>query len=116
MNKRYKRGEVIMVDLGEVGSKQIIGREQGKTRPCIIIKSLHRIGSLIILLITSSKPKSLRYYNVKILKGEENLTYDSYVLCHQIRTVSTDRVIEKIGSLPSLANNKIRNILLDLLD
>jgi len=116
MKKKYKRGEVIMVDLGEVGSKQIIGHEQGKTRPCIIIKSLHSIGLLIILPITSSKPKSLRYYHVKILKGEGNLTYDSYVLCHQIRTVSTDRVIDKIGSLPSLVNNKIRNILLDLLD
>ena len=113
---KYKRGEVIKVNLGEVGTKQIKGHEQGKVRPCVVIKSLHRIGLLIILPLTSKKPKNISFYHVRINKGIGSLTYDSYVLCHQIRTISTDRIIEKTGFLPSMEINKIHTVLLDLLE
>ncbi len=99
---KYKRGEIITVDLGKVGTMQIKGHEQGNTRPCVIIKSLHRIGLLIILPLTSKKPNNISFYHVKISKGVGNLIYDSYVLCHQIRSISTDRVLNKTGNLPSV--------------
>jgi len=74
-NKKFKAGDVINVKLGEVGTKQIIGHEQGNNRPCVVIKSFR--GLLIILPITSKKPKNISYYHIKIEKGIANLTYES---------------------------------------
>lgn len=112
---KFKKGEIIRANLGEVGTSQIKGHEQGKTRPCVVIKSLHIIGLVIILPITSKKPKKIGFYHVKLDKGVGNLTHDSFALCHQIRTISTTRVIDKIGLLPSIHKEKIQTVLLDLL-
>ena len=36
----YITGEVVLINLGTVRNKEILGHEQGNTRPCVIIKSL----------------------------------------------------------------------------
>lgn len=117
MNKtNYKRGDVLMINLGTVGTTEIRGHEQGNLRPCIVIKSLHNIKLLIVVPLTSKKPKHIAYFHVKINKGIAGLTLDSYVLCHHIRTISTDRILKKLGILPSIDLGKVQTVLLDLID
>ncbi len=110
----FNTGDILLINLGELNTSEIIGREQGKTRPCIVIKSLSRIGLLIVVPLTGTKPNSSIYYKVEI----ENSSLDktSYALCHQIRTLSIERVIKKLGDVDELDLDKIQWVLYDLLD
>ena len=85
------RGEIWSIDLDPV-----IGHEQAKTRPCLVISentfNQGPFGIVTIVPITS-KYKTILWY-VKI-KPVGILKYDSYALCHQLRTVSINRFLGK---------------------
>ena len=92
-----KRGEVYLINLDPV-----IGSEQGKTRPCLVIQN--NIGNkyspnTIIASITSKIDKEYPFI-IKVNKGVGNLPKDSFVQLDQIRTISSKRIIKKIGVLP----------------
>jgi mRNA interferase MazF len=108
-----KRGDVYLINLDPV-----IGSEQGKTRPCLIIQN--NIGNkysqnTIITFITSKIDKEYPFL-VKIDKGVANLPKDSFVQLDQIRTISVKRIIKKIGSLPKEVMLKIDVALKNSLD
>lgn len=116
MKQNYQKGEIINVDFGKP-PVEVKGHEQGFNRPCVIIKSFNNMRLAIVVPVTSKTPKISYYTIVKLLKGTGNLTYDSYALCHQIRTISVDdRVINKIGKLDSKELMKINTVLLDTLE
>ena len=72
---------------------------------------------LAIILPCSSKEPTYNHYTVvKMLKGAGGLSKDSYVLCHQIRTISFDRVLKNIGILDLKNMLKVKAVLLDTLD
>lgn len=108
-----KKGEIYLINLDPV-----IGSEQGKTRPCLIIQN--NIGNkysqnTIIASITSKIDKEYPFL-VKIDKGVANLPKDSFVQLDQIRTISVKRIIKKIGSLPKDIMLKINVALKNSLD
>jgi mRNA interferase MazF len=109
------KGEIIDVNLGQP-PKEVKGHEQGFKRPCIVIKAFHNLGLAIVIPVTSNQPKYSIYTIVKLLKGSGGLTSDSYALCHQIRTVSFDRIIKKRGKLDSKDILKIHSVLIDTLE
>jgi len=112
MKQTYLPGEIIRVDLGEV--HEVRGHEQAKTRPCIVVKSFSNFRLAIILPVTSSS--SLSFYTiVPLLQGTGGLTKDSNVLCHQIRTISFDRIIGSVGKLDKRDLLKIQAVLFDTL-
>lgn len=111
----YQKGDVVDVDLG-VPPVSIKGHEQAKERPCIIIKAFNNLGLTIILPITSSQPPQHLYTFVNLPKGLGGLSKDSYVLCHQIRTVSIDRITRKRGKLELKDFLKIQSVLVDTLE
>ena len=81
----------------------IIGSEQGKSRPVLII-SEDQINELLnivnILPITSRKPGRLIYPNeVLIPSGHYGLINESVILCHQIRTVDKKRLSKTYGHI-----------------
>ncbi|MDO8625304.1 MAG: type II toxin-antitoxin system PemK/MazF family toxin [Candidatus Diapherotrites archaeon] len=92
-----RRGDIVLVKLNPV-----LGSEQGKTRPCLIIQN--DIGNAtspttIVAAITSATEKEYPF-TVFLPKGEANLPKDSSVMLNQIRTVSVaDRIITKIGGV-----------------
>lgn len=91
------RGDIYLINLDPVK-----GSEQGKTRPCLIIQN--DIGNkysptTIISSLTSKGDESYPFL-VKVDKGVANLPKDSYIQLNQIRTISKERIISKIGSLP----------------
>jgi mRNA interferase MazF len=80
------RGDVFLVNLDPV-----IGSEQGKTRPCVIIQN--DLGNeyspvTIIACITSTMSRKAFPTNVFIL--------------NQVRTVDKTRLIRKLGSVPQI--------------
>ena len=107
-----KQADIIWVDFGEV--KDAVGHEQAKTRPCIVIKDFNKLQMAIVLPL-STKEKSF-YKVVKIEKVETGLSVDSYALCHQLRTISYDRIKGKSGTLSQRAFFKIKGVLVDILE
>lgn len=115
MALNYQKGDVVDVDLGRP-PKEIKGHEQGLKRPSIIIKSFDNLGLAIIVPCTTTEPQNSLYTIVKLIKGIGGLTSDSFALCHQIRTISFDRILNKRGTLPQNSILKISSVLTDTLD
>ena len=115
MSNNYQKGDVIDVNLGNP-PKEIKGHEQGLIRPCIILKSFNNLGLATIIPCTTKESRFSIYTIVKIPKGTGGLVSDSYALCHQIRTISFDRIVRKRGHLPPTEILKIQSVLLDTLD
>ncbi|MCA9731729.1 MAG: type II toxin-antitoxin system PemK/MazF family toxin [Deferribacteres bacterium] len=83
----------------------VIGSEQGKTRPVLVIsdEQINQILPVVnVLPITSKKANRTIYPNEVLLeKGIAGLSNESIVLCHQIRTLDKKRLIKKFGMIDS---------------
>lgn len=113
---KLKKGDIVSVDLG-TPPNEIKGHEQGNKRPCFVVKSLPPLELAIVLPITTTTPGNPHFTTVKLTAGTANLSSDSYVLCHQIRTVSFDRIAPvPIGTLSDNDIEKIQIVLLDLIE
>ena len=81
----------------------VIGSEQGKTRPVIVVSqtALNQTLPVVnVLPITSRKPNRRVYPNETLLTAQTaNLPNESIVLCYQIRTLDKQRLLKLIGSI-----------------
>jgi mRNA interferase MazF len=79
----------------------VVGSEQGRTRPVLIISNTSLNGILPVVNViptTSRKPKRRIYPNEAVLPaGTGGLTLDSIALCYQIRTLDKRRLTEMFG-------------------
>lgn len=68
---------------------------------------------LTILPITSLKPGRKVYLNEVLIKKHDSiitgLTKDSVVLAHQIRTISKNRLLDRIGNIGDIEIQEIVN-------
>jgi mRNA interferase MazF len=94
----------------------VMGSEQGKTRPVLVISDddINAVLPAInILPITSFKQGRKIYPNEVFLKKEQShLDKDSIVLCYQIRTIDKKRLIKKIGEIKE---DDVKNEIIDSL-
>ena len=81
----------------------VIGSEQGKTRPVLIVsdEGINQTLPVVnILPITSRKPGRVIYPNETLIKPQQSgLEKESIVLCFQIRTLDKNRLIHEIGEI-----------------
>ena len=97
---RFKKWSIWRANLDPV-----IGSEQGKSRPVLII-SEDDINALLnivnIIPITSRKTGRIIYPNEVLLSAEKyGLERESIILCHQIRTIDKKRLSRKYGQITS---------------
>jgi mRNA interferase MazF len=87
---KCNRGDVIDVNLDPS-----LGREYMKTRPCLVVQSdlLNKYSqTTVVAPITGAENvKRVGPTFVPIRKGEAGLPKDSFVVCHQLRTVDESR-------------------------
>jgi mRNA interferase MazF len=81
----------------------LVGSEQGKSRPVIII-SEDEINNLIntvnIIHITSRNDGRIIYPNEVLIPANNfGLTNESIALCHQIRTIDKKRMAQEYGHI-----------------
>ncbi len=109
---QVKRGDIYLINLDPV-----VGSEQGKTRPCLVIQNdLGNKYSLNTIIASISSKINKHYpFLVKVEKGVANLPKDSYIQLDKIRTISLERIIKKIGSLPKELLEKVDVALKDSL-
>jgi mRNA interferase MazF len=84
----------------------VVGSEQGKTRPVLIIsdEEINQILPVVnVFPITSRKPGRRIYPNeVLIPAGACGLEKESIVLCYQIRTLDKRRLIKRMGKVDDM--------------
>jgi len=84
----------------------VIGFEEGKTRPVLIIseEEINQILPVVnVLPITSRKPDRRIYPNEFLISSKiSGLPNESIVLCYQIRTLDKKRLIREIGTINDL--------------
>jgi mRNA interferase MazF len=93
---RILRGDVLWADLSPV-----VGREQAGRRPVVVISHdvfNERSGTVIAMAITS-QPQQAGFPLTHELQGGK-LPKKSWVKISQVRTLSVQRLREKIGRLP----------------
>lgn len=110
-----KQGDIWLVSLDPT-----IGAEIKKTRPGIIVNenTLGRLPLKIIIPLTDWKERySIAPWMVKIIPNKVNkLTKESSADCFQIRSISEERCVKKIGEVNFDIMDKIRKALAVVLD
>jgi mRNA interferase MazF len=95
------RWHIFLVNLDPV-----VGSEQGKTRPVLIIseEEINQILPVVnVLPITSRKQGRIIYPNEVIISaGTGGLEKESIVLCYQIRTLDKKRLAKEMGKIDDL--------------
>ena len=105
-----RRYDIVQADLG-----QVVGSEQGGIRPVLIIQNdvgnIHSCTTIIMPL--SSKLKSLNQPTHTLIKRsfDTGLKTDSVLLGEQMRVISSQRIIKKIGTVTDeLERMEIRRV------
>lgn len=90
----YSVGDVVSINLNPTK-----GHESKKTRPCIVITVHPKLELITVFPITdATNKKGQVFVPIKNLKAA-GLTKSSVIDTYQIRSLSKERVIKKIGTL-----------------
>lgn len=85
------------------GLDPVVGSEQGRTRPVLVISetALNDVLPVVnVLPVTSRKQNRRVYPNEALLPaGAAGLAVESIVLCYQIRTLDRRRLLRMFGTL-----------------
>ena len=89
------------------GLDPVVGSEQGKTRPVLVIRDT-RLNDILpvvnVLPLTSRKPGRRIYPNEAVIPIRAlGLKTESIVLCYQIRTLDKRRLTKSLGVLDNPA-------------
>ena len=94
-----RRYDIVMADLGTT-----VGSEQGGKRPVIVIQNdignIHSTTTLIMPLSRKTHKNPNQPTHVLLMKDKCNgLRDNSIVLAEQVRVISNQRILFKIGSI-----------------
>jgi len=87
----------------EVGLDPVVGHEQGRSRPCVVIQN--DIGNrfstttIVVPLSDAAHIQQPSPIYVLVKKGDGGTKKDSYVLCDRIRTVDQRRFRNVYGAV-----------------
>lgn len=77
------------------------GREQDGTRPALVLsvdKFNHGPADLVIVVPITKTQRSIPTH-VLVPQGEAGLTFDSYIKCEDLRSISKDRLVRYLGAV-----------------
>jgi mRNA interferase MazF len=94
--RRFRRGDIWTVDL-----EPVVGSEQGRARPALIIQNdIGNLYSPVLIVAALTCGENARYdVQVEVKAPEGGLHYNSIVLLNQIRTIDKRRVERYWGRL-----------------
>ncbi|MGW1372739.1 type II toxin-antitoxin system PemK/MazF family toxin [Streptomyces sp. NPDC002446] len=97
-----RRGDIYLVDL-----EPARGSEANRVRPAVIVSNnganqsveRNRRGVVTVIPLTSNTSRVLTF-QVFLSADECRLAKDSKVQCEQVRAVTAERVLQRVGSVP----------------
>ncbi len=107
------RGEVWLVDFGEP-----MGREQAGRRPAVVVSAdpLSQSGAGVVIVIPCTTTRRGLRSHVELDPVSSGLDETSYAKCEDVKSVSEDRFVMRLGTAPTDAMFAIGRALLFLLD
>ena len=102
--RRFRRGEIWAVDL-----EPVVGSEQGKARPALIIQNdIGNLYSSVLIVAAITSGENARYdVQVEVKAPEGGLLHNSIVLLNQIRTIDKQRVGRYWGRLSTQTMQRV---------
>lgn len=103
-----QRGEVWLVDFGEP-----VGHEQGYRRPAVIISEdrlNHSRAALVIVLPVTTTRRDLPSH-VEIEAGDSGLEHTSYAKTEDVKSISAERLVRRLGTVPADRLNRAEHAL-----
>ena len=94
--ERPSLGEIWLVDLNPTR-----GREQAGNRPGLIVSVdlfNHGPADLVVILPITSKARNIPFH-VRIDPQEGGLSQTSYIKCEDVRSVSKERLVRRLGAV-----------------
>jgi len=113
MSNLIRRGDIALVNLDPV-----IGSEQGKTRPALVIQNDvgNEFSPTTIVAPITSKIYSKRFpTNVEIDSSNSPLKEKSTILLNQIRTIDKRRIINNYGAIAEKKMKEVNEAIIDSL-
>lgn len=114
INKLHpKQGEIWLFD-----PEPTKGNEIGKKiRPCLILSNnvWNKIPTGLAIIVPLTSVKKQISTHIEIIPPEGGLTNVSYVLCEQVRSISRDRLIKKIGIVSKKTLNEVFSWIIDII-
>jgi len=92
----YKKGAIVIVNLNPKK-----GHEVGKIRPAVVISNDDEndiLDTVILMPLSTDLLEDMEPYRMRIPK-RDNLKQDSDILINQIRTLSKQRIGERVAQL-----------------
>jgi len=89
-----RRGEAWLVDFG-----QPVGREQAGIRPAVVVStdSLNEGPAGVVLVVPVTSARRDLPSHIEIEPGESGLDHLSYAKCEDVKSVSEQRLIDRLG-------------------
>jgi mRNA interferase MazF len=108
-----RRGEVWLLDFGEP-----VGREQSGRRPAVVISadSLNESRAGIVVVIPLTTTHRGLPSHIEIDRGDSGLDEVSYAKCEDLKSVSEQRLIGRLGVVGDEVMFRLERILRFLLD
>ena len=105
-------------DVWHIDPELVRGHEQGRPRPAVVVSADEfNMGpsTLVIVCLMTTSDRRIPSH-VRIDPPEGGLREASFVLCEQVRTISTKRLISRFGALTPRSMAAIDERLRILLD
>ncbi len=103
-----RRGEVWLARFDPIE-----GREQAGVRPALVLSvdsfNASRADLAAVLPITS-RPRPGNPFRIEVHSPEGGLTVASYVIGEQLRTISTGRLLKRLGSVSGATMIKVADV------
>lgn len=95
-----------------------IGREQAGRRPVLIVSSDDAIAAIPQVVTTIPLTTRHRHWptHIEVTGPATGLTQSTWAICEQVRTISTERIHEHLGTADADTVNKTARILRYLLN
>ena len=108
-----RNGEVWLVDFGEP-----LGREQSGTRPAVVVSAdpLNESPAGVVIVVPTTRTRRGLPSHIEIDPGRSGLDEVSYAKCEDIKSVSEQRFVGRLGSVDEAVTFQIRRALRFLLD
>lgn len=108
-----RRGEVWLVDFGDP-----VGREQSGRRPAIIVSAdpLNQSRAGVVIVVPTTTTHRGLPSHVEIERGNWGLDEVSYAKCEDVKSISEQRLIARLGAVTDAVTFDIGRVLHILLD
>src|SRR5438128_10251828 len=103
---KASRGEIWLVNLSLTK-----GREQAGTRPALVVSVdlfNHGAAELVVVIPITSKAKGIPLH-VEVTPPEGDLTMTSFVKCENVRSISTSRLVRRLGKVSSQTTDNVED-------